>query len=313
MKKKVTVIGAAIMDINAGPVSKNVFELGSVPAERMKLTYGGDALNEATDLSVLGVNTELISVVGDDETGEKVISHAKKHGIFTDKITASDKMDTGMNIVLTDSDGERYFITNPGSSLRKLSLNHILPNLNDLGDIVSFASMFVSPMLGIDEMLQVFREIKKNPGRILVTDMTTAKNGEKISDIAPLLELTDYIIPNLKEAALLTGETDPEKSIKVFAEYGAQCVVIKCGGDGCIYKKGDQTGRVPAFSTNAVDSTGAGDGFMAGFIYGLLNDKDLHECCKMGCAVASFVVENTGSLGNLNGIAQVLKRFNGGF
>ncbi len=308
MNKKITVIGAAIMDINAGPVSKDIFELGSVPADRMKMSYGGDALNEATDLAVLGAETELISVVGNDEIGDKVLTHLKECGINTDKVTVSDDMTTGMNIVLTDKEGERYFITNPDSSLRKLATRHILPYLGDAGDIVSFASMFVSPMLGTDEMLQVFREIKKKPGRILVSDMTTAKKGEKVSDIVPLLELADYIIPNEKEAAILTGETDPVKSMNKLSEYGAGCVIIKCGKDGCIYKKGDIAGRVAAFDTRAVDTTGAGDGFTAGFIYGLVNNMDLHDCCKMGCATASFIVENTGSLGNLEGRDQVFDR-----
>ncbi len=308
MSKKVSVIGAAIMDIIAGPVSEEVFRKGSVPAERMGISFGGDALNEAVVLSLLGVDTELISVLGDDETGKSVLDYLKERGVLSDKITVSKDMTTGMNIVLTDREGERYFVTNPESSLRKLSKEHILPGIETAGEVISFASMFVSHKLEICDMREIFEEIKKKPGRILVSDMTTAKKGEKVKDIAPLLKLVDYIIPNDKEAALITGEADPLKSAEILSEYGARCVIIKCGKDGCIFKQGDSTGAVPAFPTKALDSTGAGDSFAAGFIYGLINGMNLEDCCRFGNAAASFVVEGPGSLGNLKTKQQVIDR-----
>ena len=307
-KKEVTIIGAAIMDVTAAPVSRELFDKGSVPSQKMKLSYGGDAHNEASILSILGIDTSLVSVVGDDETGCRILSHLNDTGIKTDKITISPGLVTGMNIVLTDEAGERHFITNPTGSLRKLSREHILPHIDSFSDIVSFASMFVSPMLGISDMIDIFARIKEKPGRILISDMTTAKNGETIDDITELLPYIDYLIPNNKEVELLTGEKDPVKNARILSLHGSKAAVIKCGMDGCVYRCGDKEGAVPAYKTKAVDTTGAGDSFVAGFIYGLVNGMDIDECCKYGNAVASFVVEDIGTTGKLNSLDQISER-----
>ena len=72
MSSKVTVIGAALVDIYAGPVDKEIFKKGSVPAGNIGISCGGDALNEAVILSGLGNETEIISLLGDDDAAESV-------------------------------------------------------------------------------------------------------------------------------------------------------------------------------------------------------------------------------------------------
>ncbi|WP_051192113.1 carbohydrate kinase family protein [Butyrivibrio sp. VCB2001] len=298
MSCKVTVIGAAIVDIFAGAVDKEIFTKGSVPARDIGMSCGGDALNEAVTLSGLGNDTEIISLLGDDEAGGIVKKCLDGNKVDTRKITVCPEIPTATNIVLVDSEGERYFITNPRSSLRKLSKEHILSHLEDAGDIVSFASIFVSPKLGVSDMKEVFERIKQNPSRILVADMTTAKNGETIKDLEPILKYIDYIIPNEKEASILTGESDPVKSAGIFIKHGANTVIIKCGKEGCVYKSASEEGRIQAYSNvKAVDTTGAGDSFVAGFIHGLSIGLSLQDSCRYGCAVSSVVVEHMGTQG----------------
>ncbi len=296
MNDKVSVIGASVVDIHAGNVDKDIFVKGSVPAKGIGMSCGGDALNETVILSGLGVKTELISLIGDDEAAKTVCKCLSDNNVDTSKITTNPDIPTAMNIVLVDDEGERYFITNPESSLRKLAKEHILPHISDMGDIVSFASIFVSPLLTASDMEEVFKKIKEKPGRLLIADMTTAKNGEKIEDIEPFLKYIDYLIPNEKEAFILTGESDPKRSADIFLKHGVQTVVIKCGKDGCIYKSKSEEGVVPAYKgVKVIDTTGAGDSFVAGFIYGLSQNRSLPECCRYGCAVASVVVEHMGT------------------
>ncbi len=296
MSNTVSVIGAAVVDIFAAPVDKEIFEKGSVPAGNIGLSCGGDAFNESVILSDLGIETELISLLGDDEAAGTILKSLKARGVDSSKITKDGDIATGMNIVLVDDMGERYFITNPESSLRKLSKEHIIQHIDDMGDIVSFASIFVSPMLTISDMEEVFKAVKKKPGRILVADMTTAKNGETVKNIEALLQYIDYLIPNEKEAYMLTGEKDPQKSANSFLEHGANCVIIKCGKDGCIYKNSTEEGSVHAYQdAKVIDTTGAGDSFVAGFISGLSKGLNLKDCCRYGCAVASVVVEHMGT------------------
>ncbi len=309
MNKTVTVIGAAVVDVFAGAVDKDIFTKVSVPAENMGLCCGGDALNEAVFLSTLGLNTELVTLLGDDNIAQTILKRLKDKGISADKITIDRDITTGMCLVLVDSEGERYFINKPNSSLRLLSKEHILPHVDAMGDIVSFASIFISHKLSLIDLQEVFSAIKKDGKRKLVADMTLAKNGETIDDLAPVLKYIDYIIPNEREASLLTGDQSPEKSALSFIEHGANCVIIKCGKDGCIYMDKNQTGSVPAYKTKVVDTTGAGDSFVSGFIYGLSHNMDLPDCCRYGCAVASNVVEHMGAQETLFTIEDVNSRF----
>ena len=175
----ITVIGAAIIDILASPVNASVFSAGSVPMETIKMSFGGDALNETIILSELGKKVQLISKVGDDEAGKRVLGFLQEKDISAESIHIEKGLSTGINIVLIDEKGERHFLTDPNSSLRKLDLEDIQPFLKDTAEIVSFASMFVSPLMTIPKMQQLFSEIKEK-GKILAVDMTKAKKGEKI-------------------------------------------------------------------------------------------------------------------------------------
>ena len=149
MKKTVTVIGAAIVDVLVGPVNASVFEKGSMAMEMSKMSFGGDALNEAVALSKLGVSVELVSKVGQDEAGTRVVHFLEKNGVDTSKVIQEEDLITGINVVLIDDKGERHFLTNPQSSLRKLALTDVEAYIEQAADIVSFASMFVSPLLDV--------------------------------------------------------------------------------------------------------------------------------------------------------------------
>lgn len=310
MKKDITVIGNAIIDVLAKPVSAGIFESGSQPVEKIKLAFGGDALNEAVVLTRLGKKADLISKVGKDEAGSRVLGFLKDSGIAVDKVTVENGLDTSINIVFIDEQGERYFLTNPTGSQRKFAETDIYPYLDSLKDIVSFASIFVSPLLDIPAMKRLFIKIKKKPDRILVADLTKAKKGECLEDIAELLPYIDYILPNEDEISLLTGEKDPYVNAKLLIESGASCVVIKCGGKGCIIRTREEMYHIPAYPVkNCIDTTGAGDSFAAGFLWALSESLPLIECGCFACAVASCTVECIGATDGALSIETALSRY----
>ncbi len=311
MKKDVTIIGAAIMDVLAGPVDESVFEKGSQPVHSTRLSFGGDALNEAVVLSQLGLNAELISKIGNDESGKHVLDFLQEKQVDVTRVKVEEGLVTGINIVLVTPDGERVFLTNPNGSLRKLSEADVMEQLDDAADIVCMASMFVSPLLDIPAMERIFQRIKSKPGRILVADMTTAKNGESLVDIEGLLKYIDYVIPNETEAERLTGESDVYRNAELFIEHGASCVVIKRGSKGCLIRTRERQIDVPAYAhAKSVDTTGAGDSFVAGFLYGLKKGMSLEECARFGCAVASCTVEKLGANEAVVSVELPMRRYN---
>lgn len=309
-KAEITVIGAAILDLLARPVTPAVFETGSQPVREMRLSGGGDALNEAVALARLGKHTELVSTLGRDRAGETVLQILRDAGVATNRIVRQSGLRTGVNAVLVDESGERHFLTDPESSLRRLSETDILPALDAAADIVSFAGIFVSPLLDIPALERIFQRIKEKPERILVADMTKAKHAERLSDLMGLLPYVDCILPNEEEIALLTGERDPRRNAAMLIEAGASCAVIKLGKRGCLVRTADAAYQIPACPVErAVDTTGAGDCFAAGFLWGLSEGLPLLECGRFGCAAASCCVEQLGATDGISSLEEPLKRY----
>lgn len=304
----VSVIGSGVIDVLVKGVDRSVFDFGSMPVSSTRMSFGGDALNECIVLSRLGKSTELISNIGCDEAGRRILGFLSENSVSTDKVRILSSLTSAINIVLVDNNGERFFLTNPESNLRKLSLDDIIPSLNNLGEVVSFAGMFISPLLKVSEMETIFSEIKKQ-GKILCVDMTKRKNEESIDDIRPLLKYVDYIFPNEEEISLLTGIDDPEKNADILVNGGVKCVVIKLGRKGCLIRTSDQKIYVPAYDTDAMDTTGAGDTFAAAFICALLDNKTLPECGKFACTAASLTVETLGATDGIISKDQVMNRY----
>lgn len=306
----ITVIGAAIIDIMAGPVDPVVFKTGSQPMDTIQMTFGGDALNEAIVLSRLGKKVELITKIGQDDGGKRVLDYLKVHNLSVDSVVVEEGMDTGINIVLFDESGERYFLTNPYGSLRKLSEKDIEPFLEGASEIVSFASMFVSPLLDIPAMERLFQKIKSKPSRILTVDLTKAKNGEKLEDLRDVLPWIDFFFTNEEEIAFLTAEEDPAKNAESLLDAGVFCVIIKLGEDGCLISTRDEKYQIPAYKIEkVVDTTGAGDTFVAGFLWALSEGYPLKECGRFACAAASCSVEEIGSAADKISLEKIIERF----
>ncbi|MBP5737680.1 MAG: carbohydrate kinase family protein [Abditibacteriota bacterium] len=307
---KISVMGAAIIDVLAAPVNFDKLSVGSLPMEDITLSYGGDALNEAVVLAKMGAEVELFSTVGDDEAGERIVNYLSSLGVDTRGISRKPDVPTGINMVLVDDKGERYFLTNPHGSLRKLTEDDLTPYTDTGSDIVSFAGIFVSPLLDIPAMTRLFAAIKKRPGRVLAADMTKAKKGETLSDLTPALRYIDYIFPNEAEAALLTGRDDPYENARLLTEAGVGCAVIKRGKEGCLIRKDGEYIELPAFpGVKALDSTGAGDTFAAGFIYALSRGFSLRDCGLFANAAASVAVEYPGATEKFPGIEKVRERY----
>ncbi|MDO5133877.1 MAG: carbohydrate kinase family protein [Eubacteriales bacterium] len=305
----VTVIGPAVIDILASPFDMEVVMAGFRDLDQIKMSFGGDALNESVVLARLGKKVQLISKVGDDVAGRRIISYLEENGVPADGVRAQQGLDTAINIALIDRDGGRRFLMNPHSSLRMLGPEDVLPRVDRMAGIVSFASMFISPLFTIEEMETLFSEIKKS-GRMLVVDVTRPKNGETFEDIRRLLSYIDVFAPNDEEIGLLTGIRDPRRNARLLTEAGVKAAVIKTGSEGCLVGTDGRLERVPAVpGVRCVDTTGAGDTFTAGLIAGLCEGRELTDCARLGCAAASCSIEQIGATDGVRDLSRVMERY----
>lgn len=257
---KIMIIGAAVADVLARPVGPEVFKTGSMAAEDIVLSTGGDGLNEATVLAGLGEEPFLCTVLGEDFAGEIIRNHCQTQGICMNYIRSDSTLSTGINVVLVEKNGERSFLTNPYGTLRNLTLGHIPNPFPKEVEILCLASIFVSPHLGNRELTALFSRAK-DQGICVCADMTKRKNQETAWDMRDSLS----------------------------------CVVIKLGAGGCYIRNRDKSFTLPGFPVKCVDTTGAGDSFAAGFLYGLSKGLELSECGLYGNACGALAVGQLGA------------------
>ncbi len=305
----IVVAGAAIIDIPVVPADPAVFSRPSTPAERIILTSGGDAMNEALILSRLGRRVRLVTRIGRDDAGAYLKSTCKAAGIDTRFFREADGLDTGVNVVLVDECGERRFYTNPHGSLRALEASDITPDSLDGAKIFCFASIFVFPKIDPEQLEILFRTVRSR-GLLVCADMTLPKRGETIRELAPALAHLDYFFANLEESRQITGLTAPESIADALLCTGVRHVIIKLGADGCLIAHRGGQQLIPACpQTQCIDTTGAGDNFAAGFLSALLDGLSFADCARYANACAAVSVESVGAATGVRDAEQVQSRF----
>jgi len=115
-----------------------------------------------------------------------------------------------------------------------------------------------------------------------------------LATLKPMIEKSFVMVPNENEVKLLTGK-NYERGAEVLLNAGAGIVVVTLGRRGCYVTDGKETHLVEPYKVAVVDTTGAGDAFCAGFLYGLIKNEDLHECGKLGNFVASRCLQKVGA------------------
>jgi ribokinase len=120
-----------------------------------------------------------------------------------------------------------------------------------------------------------------------------------LTELEPIIRRCYVVMPNAIELRLITGEVDYCKGADILIGMGVKVIAVKLGADGCYVTDGRERLRVEAFKVKAVDTTGAGDAFCAGFLYGLLNNKNLRDCGRLGNFVASRCVMKMGARAGL--------------
>ncbi|MBR4342709.1 MAG: carbohydrate kinase family protein [Lachnospiraceae bacterium] len=288
-------IGMALVDsiikgFDPEPVSASGFR-----AVSGTLNVGGEAVNEAIAASKLGMKTAILCALGYDTAGEMILQELKKNRVNTELVLRPEGHSTPVTTMFVNDDGTRKSITNQAHRYNFHPEEH-LKILSKTRAII-LGSMFRAPF-DTPEIIYKFVTAAAAAGVMIVAD-TKLPNFKKISldDIRESLPYIDYITPNEDESAYFTKKTDPEEAAEVFLGFGVKNVIIKLGGKGCFFMNGETKLRLPALNINAVDATGAGDNFAAGFTAEILNGKSNKEALifATGCGAVCTTAVGAGT------------------
>ncbi len=307
-KTDILCIGTALVDsiikgFDPDPVSRTGFL-----ADSCSLNVGGEAVNEAVCAAKMGMQTGILCYLGADSAGDMVKSALQTAGVNTDKIIQSPDTPTPVTTMFVKQDGSRKSITN-----RAHRYNFHPEQYKDsigAARAIILGSLFRAPFNDHDVILSVLRTAKAAGALVFADTKLPNFHPLSLSDLADCLPLVDYITPNEDEAMHYTGKDTPSEMADVFLSYGVKNVILKLGSKGCYFKNAKESITLPAYPIDAVDATGAGDSFVAGFASEILRGAADADALRFGNACGAITTTAVGATSALRDRDQVLSFMN---
>lgn len=271
----------------------------------ISLAIGGDAVNQAVALTKLGNRVALWGVSGADPQGQLIRQQCAAHGIATDGLSVDPQRTTSTAIVLIDGKGEHRFLgQRDGASAmmgpEHLTLDAIRPGLK----VLSVGSLFYAPRFDQEALPQLLQKAKA-VGALTISDMVMDQTGYGLDALEDAWPYLDYVAPSELEAEILTGSKEPQTIAAAFQKRGVKNVLLKRGTQGVTAFIGDNRYSCPAFSVPVVDTTGAGDNFVAGFVHALVHGFAPEKALRFGSATAALSIQAVGAGAGLRDQQQV--------
>jgi len=256
---------------------------------------GGNGANTAITAARLGVSTALAGTFGDDIFANHVRACLVQEGVDLSTLEPLEGVCGPTTVVLNDPEsGERSFVHHTGSNAYFRLHESVLERPCE---IFHFAAPQLLGNFFPGPCIEFARQLRDAGRRISLDIIETDLEGlDPVEVHRPLLEIAEMIFPNESEARYVSGETDLDAMISYFHDLGIPLVVIKRGADGAIVSWEDQREEIGTREVDAIDTCGAGDNFVAGFLAGQLRGLDPISSARLGCALGTMCVEERGSL-----------------
>ncbi len=304
--KKIVGVGAALVDLLINESDEYIQKIGCEKGgmtlvERAQISQylkdssqnhtlvpGGSACNTIVGISQLGGKASFLGACGQDDFGNSFESGLQKAGV-TSLLKKHDSEETGRVLSVVTPDAQRTMFTYLGASAT-LSHENIGASLFDDCSIVHLEGY---SLFNPDLVLKILDQLKDRSIKVsldLASFQVVEASKELLEKIMPSI---DILLANEDEAKAYTGKNE-EDSLEEFAKL-CEIAVVKKGKKGALIARGNERVTVDAHVVHAVDTTGAGDLWASGFLYGLSQELPLKDCGELGALVASEVVQVFGA------------------
>jgi ribokinase len=307
---KIDIVGFGAMNIDhLCQVEKLVVD-GEQSLKDFMSIPGGSAANTIYGLARLGLKTGFVGAVGTDESGKALIDDFKVATVDTSQIRIK-KAETGSTICISDKLGRRAIYVSPEAN------NLLNPRDIDLAYLNQAKMVHLSSFADARQLkLQVasVKKLKDSARVSLAPGMIYVTKGLKA--LAPLFKRTYVVFMNREEIERLTGE-DFQTGARELVKSGCRIVVVTLGKGLAKGKAGMVTAYIrdgekeyevvseKAGRKSPLETTGAGDAFAAGFLFGFLKGKGIEECGSLGDMVAGFAIKKVGARTGLPTLSQL--------
>jgi len=300
--KKILVIGSLNLDIVAKvdhiPVTGE-----TIIGEYGGQFRGGKGANQACAIAKLGGDVTMLGAVGGDDAGEYMLQGLAENGVDISKIKRIPAEPTGQAWITINSQGNNTITVLPGAN----SCVDI-PYINSMKDVIQNSDIVVMQLEIPIETVCYSAQLAKGFGKTVVLDPAHAVND--LPDT--LFADTDYIKPNESELELLTGCSvdDYKNGAELLLERGVKNIVVSLGANGVYCHCADKEPfHRDAHKVDVVDTTAAGDSFLAAFTLGLANGDTAEDSIDFAQNVASVVVTRPGAQSSIPTISEMNELF----
>jgi arabinose-5-phosphate isomerase len=269
--------------------------------EAVKMLVGGVTLNHLSWASLLGLRTGIFGKQGDDEYGRFLRAGMDRYGL--DKHITLDGASSSFAHIFVDEGGGRAIYMSPAATSETTG-DYIRAEHADYIRSAKMVSTEIS-QLPLDAVVAVL-EIARQAGVATVLDVDIPRSDALKSlgnaeQFERALQLADYIKPSKAAVTEITGEGDALRAaLALRQKYGARAVIITDGEAGCAIASDDFNARVAAYTTKALDSTGAGDAFLGGMLAGLNHGLAWPDVLKLANACGAACCEISGATPDLS-------------
>lgn len=252
------------------------------------LASGGSAANTIHGLAMLGAETAFIGSIGKDELGDFFENDMKNAGIKTYLLRR--ETPTGTAVALISPDSERTFATHLGAAV-ELIANDLIPENFKGYDILYLEGYLINNKSLVETACTMAKNEKMKIALDLASYNVVESNLKDYKEIVH--KYVDILFANDDEAKAFTG-MDRGKSLDIFSEI-CEIAVLKAGSEGSWIKRGPEIIKIEAAKVNLKDTTGAGDLYASGFLYGYSQNRNLEICGLYGSLIAGKVIEILGA------------------
>jgi sugar/nucleoside kinase (ribokinase family) len=299
----VFVVGNFVVDIIGKPIDRLPEPGTLLLLDTLETHAGGNGPNVAAALARLGTPAAVAGAVGDDLYGRLLLETLQAAGVDLRAVRRVDRS-TGVTLVAVDGRGERSFLHHFGANA--------VYGLDDIDwerarecRIFALTSHFVLPALEGAPAAAALRRAREL-GLKTALDVCWDREGRWWSALVPCMPHVDYFLPNEDEARMLSGEREPEAMAAFFRRHGCGAVAIKLGERGSYFESAETAFPTPAFPVSVVETTGAGDCFVAGFLTGVLRGWDWPTTLRFANAAGAHSVQSVGAVTGVRSAEEVL-------
>ena len=297
--------GMALVDSIIKGFDPNPVSASGYRAVSGSLNAGGEAVNESVAAAKLGLRAGILCSLGEDAAGDLVAGELKRSGVDCSRILRSIDRPTPVTTMFVNEDGTRKSITN-GAHRHNFRPDRYPERFTGAKALI-LGSLFRAPFDNPEIIFSVLSAAKAS-GQTVIAD-TKLPNFRflTLEDIKDSLPLIDYITPNEDEARYFSGKEEPEEMADAFLSHGVRSVIVKLGATGCLLKSAKVSIRLPACRISAVDATGAGDNFVAGFASEILRGASDADALRFANACGAICTTAVGAGTALKSREQVLE------